>query len=128
MLLNSTAIPAVETAGDLGANPERKSDMITFYGVTGCPDCEYVKTQVQGNPEFHYVNVGENISNFKAFLKLRDNDPAFDEAKAAGRAGVPCFVREDGSVTLNKEEVGIAPRPQDAPLAGQACSLDGTGC
>jgi glutaredoxin-related protein len=102
--------------------------MITFYGVTGCPDCEYVKTQVQGNPDFKYVNVGENIGNFKAFLKLRDNDPAFDEAKAAGRAGVPCFVREDGSITLNKEDVGIAERPQAAPLAGQACSLDGSGC
>lgn len=44
---------------------------------------------------------------------LRDNNPVFDECKKKGYAGIPCFVTEDGTVTLTPEEVGLKSRVQD---------------
>ena len=58
-------------------------------------------------------------------LKLRDTNPAFDEAKAADDLGIPCYVLEDGTVTLYSKDVGLQPRPQ---TDGVSCSIDGTGC
>lgn len=73
-------------------------------------------------------------------------DCSFVERQAEGRAGIPCFVLEDGRVTLVPEEAGLKSRGADAadtgsassdpsgigPSAGfdegVACSLDGKGC
>ena len=85
--------------------------MIKIYGMSSCPDCTYVWEQV-------------HVSDLKAFLKLRDHNSVFDGARARGAAGIPCFVLEDGRVTLSPEEAGL----RSCPAEGQACSLDGSGC
>lgn len=97
--------------------------MIKMYVMKTCPYCEYVKEQVVGNPDFQLIDIGQDVRNLKAFLDLRDHHPAFAEAKAEGDVGIPCYVREDGSVTLMSSEVGLEPMPD-----GPACSLDGNGC
>lgn len=105
--------------------------MVTIYGMDTCPDCAYLDGQIKGREdEFQKVNIGEHVKNLKAFLALRDNSPVFDECKKKGYAGIPCFLREDGSVTLTPEEVGLKSRPAEeaAEMYGQACRLDGTGC
>lgn len=56
---------------------------------------------------------------------MRDNNAVFDDAKKYGYAGIPCFVLEDGTVTLSPEEAGL--HSGDVP-SGAACNLDGTGC
>ena len=38
-------------------------------------------------------------------MKLRDTREELKEAKEAGRIGIPCFVREDDSITLEAEDV-----------------------
>ena len=43
---------------------------------------------------------------------MRDSLPAYDEAKAEGRIGIPTFVWEDGSVTLDTDWLA----------AGSACT------
>ena len=43
----------------------------------------------------------KDVRDLKAFLKLRDYSPIFTSAKAQGAAGIPCFVLEDGTVTLS---------------------------
>ena len=48
-----------------------------------------------------------------------------NEAKQCGAAGIPCFVLEDGTVTLTPEEAGLQPRPISE---GATCNLDGSGC
>ncbi len=53
-----------------------------------------------------------------------DTNPVFDEAKRCGAAGIPCFVLEDGTVTLRPEEAGLSSNASDAP----ACNIDGSGC
>lgn len=99
--------------------------MIKIYGMPSCPDCEYVHHQIENrSDEFESIDIGEHVKNLKEFTHLRDNNPVFDEAKENGWLGIPCFVKEDGTVTLTAEEVGLKSKPAD----GGACRLDGSGC
>ena len=77
--------------------------------MKSCPHCAHVMKQVEGNPEFKVIDIGEDVRYMKEFLALRDNDPAFDEEKATGDVCIPCYVREDGSVTLMSKDVGLEP-------------------
>ena len=99
--------------------------MIKMFVMHTCPDCEYVEKQVEGNPDFEVIDIGKHVRNLKQFLDLRDSHPAFDEAKRIGDVGIPCYVREDGSVTLMSVDVGLEPRPADM---GASCRIDGSGC
>ncbi len=99
--------------------------MIKIYVMSTCPDCTYVEQQVEGNSQYEIIDIGQHVRNLKAFLKLRDHHDAFSGAKRHGQVGIPCFVLEDGNVTLVPEEAGLKSRPVDE---GAACSLDGKGC
>jgi len=99
--------------------------MIKMYVMQTCPHCEYVEKQVEGNPDFELIDIGKHVRNLKQFLDLRERDPAFDEAKKIGDVGIPCYVLEDGTVTLSSRDVGLEPMP-DHP--GASCSIDGSGC
>ncbi len=81
--------------------------MIKMYVMHTCPDCEYVEKQVEGNPDFEVIDIGKHVRNLKQFIKLRDTNPAFDEAKAVDDLGIPCYVLEDGTVTLYSKDVGL---------------------
>lgn len=98
--------------------------MIKIYGMKTCPDCAFVDEQVKGNDRYEVIDIGEHVRNLKAFLSLRDNNPVFDDAKKHGYAGIPCFVLEDGRVTLTPEEADLKSQEAGAP----SCSLDGKGC
>ncbi len=98
--------------------------MIKIYGMKSCPDCVAVDRQVEGNSRYQVIDIGEHVGLLKEFLRLRDNNPVFDEAKKKGYAGIPCFVLEDGTVTLNPEEAGLkSGRPEPT-----SCRIDGSGC
>lgn len=99
--------------------------MIRIYGMDTCPDCTYVDEQVSGDDRYEVIDIGRHVKDLKAFLKLRDSDPAFDHARRTGSVGIPCFVLEDGRVTLSPEDAGLRSRPV---AAGAACNLDGSGC
>ncbi len=90
-----------------------------------CPYCEYVERQVEGNPRYQVIDIAQHVRNLKQFLTLRDTHAAFDEAKRIGDVGIPCYVLEDGTVTLSSREAGLEPMPDDA---APACSIDGSGC
>lgn len=99
--------------------------MIKIYGMHTCPDCSYVEEQVKGNNRYEVIDIGSHVRNMKSFLRLRDSHKVFDEAKKVGGVGIPCFVLEDGTVTLTPEDAGLKSRPI---AEGAACRLDGTGC
>lgn len=99
--------------------------MIKIYGMETCPDCTYVEEQVKGNDKYEVIDIGRNVRGLKAFLRLRDSNDAFALAKRVGAVGIPCFVLEDGTVTLTPEEAGLRSRPA---VSGAACSIDGSGC
>ena len=100
--------------------------MIKMFVMKTCPYCEYVEKQIEGNPLFEVIDIGKHVRNLKQFLDLRDNNPAFDEAKKIGDVGVPCYVLEDGTVTLSSKDAGLEPMPDDSE--GASCSIDGSGC
>lgn len=94
--------------------------MIKMYVMPTCPDCEYVIKQVDGKQNYEIVDIGKHVKQMKEFIRLRDTHHVFDEAKAVGDLGIPCYVLEDGTVTLHSEDVGLKPRPQED---GAACSI-----
>lgn len=108
-----------------GESPQKKFSMIKIYGMETCPDCTYVEEQVKGNDKYEVIDIGRNVRDLKAFLRLRDSNDAFALAKRVGAVGIPCFVLEDGTVTLTPEEAGLRSRPA---VSGAACSIDGSGC
>lgn len=99
--------------------------MIKIYVMSSCPDCSYVEEQVKEDGRYEVIDIGSHVRNLKEFLMLRDCNEVFDEAKKAGAIGIPCFVNEDGTVTLNPEDVGLRSCPVED---GMACNIDGTGC
>ena len=99
--------------------------MIRIYGMETCPDCAYIDEQVQGKDGYEIIDIGRHVKALKDFLKLRDSSPAFDDARENGYIGIPCFVLEDGTVTLDPEMAGLHPRESEEKIS---CSIDGRGC
>lgn len=97
--------------------------MIKMYVMQTCPYCEYVERQVEDDSRFKVVDIGSHVRNLKEFLRLRESSSAFDEAKQIGDIGIPCYLLEDGTVTLSSADVGLEPMPE-AP----SCGIDGSGC
>ena len=66
--------------------------MIKIYGMPTCPYCDYVHEQIKGREdEFTYINIGENIRNLSAFMRLRDQSPVFDDHFRQCRDGAAFF-------------------------------------
>ncbi len=79
---------------------------IIMFGTNACPDCvEAVKVLDEKNADYMYLEFSESTANLKRFLKLRDTESIFDEVKANGGIGVPCFKLSDGTLTLSLEDV-----------------------
>ena len=69
--------------------------------MESCPDCSEAKKLFAGNPDYELIDIGRQARNLKEFLALRDNHPAFAKVRERGTIGIPCFVKEDGSVTIS---------------------------
>lgn len=79
---------------------------LIVYGTNACPDCvEAIQKLDEKKADYAYLEFSNNMSNLKRFLKLRDTEAIFDAVKEQGRVGVPCFKLEDGTLTLDLEEV-----------------------
>ena len=79
--------------------------MLKIYGSMMCPDCVKCREDLdRAGVPYEYLDFADSLWNLKVFLDLRDKDTAFEELKAAGKIGIPCILREDGSVTLSWEE------------------------
>jgi len=79
--------------------------MLKIYGSMMCPDCVRCREDLdKAGVRYEYLDFADSLWNVKCFLELRDREAAFTDTKAAGKIGIPCIVREDGSVTLSWEE------------------------
>ena len=94
--------------------------MIKVYGMKACPYCEFIKPQL--DERFAYYDVGESTAALLTFVELREKDPAFTACKMLGDLGLPCFVREDGTVSLKPEDFGLVEYSGSA-----SCSLANRG-
>lgn len=89
-----------------------------------CPDCTAITEQVKNNNRYEIIDIGEHVRFLKEFLRLRENNSVFTEARKKGYVGIPCFVLENGTVTLNPEEAGL----QNEQEYKSSCNIDGSGC
>ena len=79
--------------------------MLKIYGSPLCPDCVKCKNELtEAGVPFLYLDIGESLLALKQFLKLRDEQDVFDPVKKRGQIGVPCILREDGTVTFEWDE------------------------
>lgn len=104
--------------------------MTKIYVMESCPDCTSVKALYANRAEYELIDIGQQARNLKEFLALRDHHPAFAKVRERGNIGIPCFVREDGSVAISLKhyEAGHFTEAEPTPVQGASCSLDGTGC
>ncbi len=98
--------------------------MIKIYSMPTCPDCQAIEEQIEGNLNFQIIDIGSHVKHMKEFLRLRDTHPVFEKSRREGYVGIPCFILEDGTITLKPKDVGLVKRSDMA----QACGIDGKGC
>lgn len=99
--------------------------MIKIYGMPSCPYCAYLDEQIKGDKRFKVIDIGSNVHYLSEFMHLRDTRKEFEHSKAIGDIGIPCFLLEDGTITLKPEDVGLV---EYQPGAKNSCSIDGKGC
>lgn len=79
--------------------------MIKIYGSMLCKDCVQCREDLdKAGVSYEYLDFAENLLHLKEFLAIRERDPQFNAVRENGGIGIPCIVREDGSVTLDWEE------------------------
>lgn len=79
--------------------------MLKIYGTLRCPDCVECKADLEkAGVEYIFLDFDTDLKLLKEFLKLRDAGTLFDPVRAEGNIGIPCIVREDGTITLSWEE------------------------
>lgn len=76
--------------------------MLKIYGSMLCPDCVQCRQELdQAGVAYEYLDFADDLANIKAFLTIRDSEKIFDDVRKNGSIGIPCIVKEDGSVTLD---------------------------
>lgn len=86
---------------------ERKEDFmkITLYANKHCPDCPPVIEKLKANNiDFRLVELTESMDNLREFLKLRDEESFFDDAKKNDRVGVPTIMLGDREKFIDAED------------------------
>ena len=79
--------------------------MLKIYGSQLCPDCVKCKEELEkAEVPFLYLNISESLLYLKKFLKIREENPLFDEIRKNGKIGIPCIERDDGTVTFEWDE------------------------
>ena len=79
--------------------------MIKIYGSMLCKDCVQCRQELdRAGVAYEYLDFADDLGNLKEFLAIRDGSTLFDEARKNSGIGIPCIVREDGSLTLEWSE------------------------
>lgn len=80
--------------------------MIKIYGSMLCPDCVKCREDLdRAGIAYEYLDFAESLLHLKEFLKIRENSPLFEDVKKNGSIGIPCLMKEDGSITLDWAEL-----------------------
>ncbi len=70
--------------------------------------------------KFQYIDIGTHVRYIHEFMDLRDNRKEFDHGKEIGDVGIPAFVCENGTITLDPTEVGLVEYGTEIP----SCSIE----
>ena len=72
------------------------------------------------------VYVMESCPDYVEVKQRYGRNPAFEKVRERGNIGIPCFIKEDGTVLISLKKFDDSFEPVYAE--GAACNLDGTGC
>lgn len=79
---------------------------VIVIGSHLCPDTLSALNQLsEAGVEINFKDILSCHADLKAYLKLRETSDVYAEIRGTERLGVPCFVCEDGTVTLDLESV-----------------------
>ncbi len=79
--------------------------MLKIYGSMLCKDCvDCVRELSDAGVAFEFLDFARELRFLREFMNLRDRESCFDPVKAGGTIGIPCIVREDGTVSLSWKE------------------------
>lgn len=79
--------------------------MIKIYGSMLCKDCVQCREDLdRAGVAYEYLDFGDSLLHLKEFLSIRDSSALFVSVKENGSIGIPCIVKEDGTVTLDWQE------------------------
>lgn len=80
---------------------------IVVYGSKLCPDTVEALDALKKNNVAHtYLDITDDLSNLKAFLKYRDTRGEYESVRQKGGIGIPFFVIDDGaSFTFDYKEL-----------------------
>ncbi len=79
---------------------------ITVIGSHLCPDTLYALNRlVEAGVEVDFQDLLSCHAALKTYLNIRETSDLYAQIRGTQRLGVPCFQREDGSLTLDLNEV-----------------------
>lgn len=79
---------------------------VKVIGSHLCPDTLYALCKLsEKHVDMEFKNLSASLPDLKEYLAARDLDPLYEAVKAGGGIGIPYFVLEDGSTTLDLDEV-----------------------
>lgn len=79
--------------------------MIKIYGSMLCKDCVQCREDLnRAGVAYEYLDFSHSLQYLKEFLAIREGEPLFDDVREKGGIGIPCIVKEDGTVTLDWDE------------------------
>ena len=93
--------------------------MLKVFGSKMCPDCiEMQKAFDEEKIAYEYHDITANLQDLKAFLRLRDSTPIFEEARKNGMIGIPVVQAPDGSWTFEWQKFTSEPTKKSSCTDG----------
>ena len=79
---------------------------VVMIGSHLCEDTLYALCKLkEKNAEFEFKDLSASLPDLKAYLALRETEPQYEEVRKNGGIGIPFFELEDGTKTLDLDEV-----------------------
>lgn len=78
---------------------------ITVIGSHLCPDTLYALNQLAAGAEVSFQDILSCRAALLTYLSIRETSELYASIRGTQRLGVPCFQREDGSLTLELKDI-----------------------
>lgn len=79
---------------------------VTVIGSHLCPDTLYALNKLsEAKAEIEFKNLSASLPDLRTYLALRESSPLYESVRENGSIGIPAFVLEDGTVTLDLADV-----------------------
>ena len=79
---------------------------VPVIGSHLCPDTLYALNKLcEAKADITFKNLSASLPDLRTYLALRESSPLYESVRENGSIGIPAFVLEDGTVTLDLADV-----------------------